>query len=365
MNLGKFNKLKSVSWSAFSNMTPEQKAPLFCHDNGWPYHVLISQQFDRRRLDRICDLATKTRKIAKTRGGMRFLQDLCAEKRAMLYFSQPSSRTFLSHYAACQIVGIKPAEVRDAHTSSEVKGESQEDSVRTFSSYFDIIIMRHPEGGFAERIAWMLSQTDRPVPVINAGSGKDQHPTQALLDIYTLQRSLEKRRGGLEGAKIAYVGDLLRGRTVRSLSMLLTHYPGVKQYFVAPKELQIGKDILDFLDRHNMPYEVTTNFESVIPEMDAIYMTRIQDEWDQPGEKSFDNSAYCFEPRHLDVLKQSAIIMHPLPRRKEIPVEFDSDPRAKYWRQVRNGMWIRAVLIMMIFDRDREIDRYYEDLVTE
>jgi aspartate carbamoyltransferase catalytic subunit len=365
MNLGKYNKLNAVSWEDFSRMTPEEKAPLFCHDNGWPYHVLIAQQFDRQRLDRICDLATKTRKIAKTRGGMKFLQDLCSEKRAMLYFSQPSSRTFLSHYAACQIVGIKPAEVRDAHTSSEIKGESQEDSVRTFSSYFDMIIMRHPEGGFAERIAWLLSHTDRPVPVINAGSGKDQHPTQAVLDVYTLSRSLEKRRGGLEGAKIAFVGDLLRGRTVRSLSMLLTHYPGVKQYFVAPPELQISPDILQFLDRHKMQYEITSDFESVMPEMDAVYMTRIQDEWDKPGEKSFDNSAYCFEPRHLGVLKESAIIMHPLPRRKEIPVEFDADPRAKYWRQVRNGMWVRAVLIMMIFDRDREIDRYFEDLTAE
>lgn len=361
------NPLRSVAWADFSAMSPEQKAPLFGTADGTPYHVLIAQQFDRKLLDRICDLATKTRRIAKTRGGMRFLQDLCSEKRAMLYFSQPSSRTFLSHYAACQIVGIKPAEVRDAHTSSEVKGESQEDSVRTFSSYFDMIIMRHPEGGFAEKIAWMLSQTDRPVPVMNAGSGKDQHPTQAVLDIYTLQRSLDKRRGGLglEGAKIAFVGDLLRGRTVRSLATLLRHYPGVKQYFVAPPELQIGKDILDFLDRNKMPYELTSNFESVIGEMDAIYMTRIQDEWDQPGEKSFDNSAYCLEPRHLKVLKEHAIIMHPLPRRKEIPVEFDADPRAKYWRQVRNGMWVRAVLILMIFDRDREIDRYYEDLMTE
>lgn len=365
MSLAKKNLLRNVSWEDFSRMSPEEKAPLFCHDNGWPYHVLIAQQFDRQRLDRICELTTKTRKIAKTKGGMRFLQDLCSEKRAMLYFSQPSSRTFLSHYAACQIVGIKPAEVRDAHTSSEIKGESQEDSVRTFSSYFDMIVMRHPEGGFAERIAWMLSHTDRPVPVINAGSGKDQHPTQAVLDIYTLSRSLEKRRGGLEGAQIAFVGDLLRGRTVRSLAMLLTHYPGVKMYFVAPDELQIGADILAFLRRHQMAYEVTSDFERVIPEADAIYMTRIQDEWDQPGEKSFDNSAFCLQPGHLAVLKESAIIMHPLPRRKEIPVEFDADPRSKYWRQVRNGMWIRAVLILMIFDRDREIDSYYEDLTTE
>lgn len=365
MSLRKDNPLRTVGWSDFVAMPPERKAPLFASADGRPYHVLMAQQFDRAMLDRVCDLATKTRRIAKTRGGMRFLQDLLSEKRAMLYFSQPSTRTFLSFYAACQIVGIKPAEVRDAHTSSEIKGESQEDSVRTFSSYFDMIIMRHPEGGFAERIAWMLSHTDRPVPVINAGAGKDQHPTQALLDIYTLRRSLEKRRGGLEGARIAFVGDLLRGRTVRSLSMLLAHYAGVKQYFVAPKQLQIGPDILDALTRLKVDFEITEKLDPVIPEVDAVYMTRIQDEWDQPGDKPFDNADYCLEARHLAVLKPEAIIMHPLPRRKEIAPEIDADPRAKYWRQVRNGMWVRAVLMLMVFDRDREVDRYYEDLMTE
>jgi len=283
----------------------------------------------------------------------------------MLYFAQPSTRTFLSFYAACQILGIKPAEVRDASTSSEIKGESQEDSVRTFSSYFDMIIMRHPVGGFAERIAWLLSQTDRPVPVVNAGSGKDQHPTQALLDIYTLQRSLEKRRGGLEGARIAFVGDLARGRTVRSLSLLLRHYPGVQQVFVAPPQLQIGDDILAKLDEAGMRYEVTSDFEPVVPTVDAIYMTRIQDEWDKPGEgAAIDTSRFHFTADHLKVLQPHAIIMHPLPRRQEIAPEVDGDPRAKYWRQVRNGMWVRAVLILMIFDREHEIDRYYDDLMS-
>lgn len=356
--------LRGLAWEHFRDLDAEQKGPLL-NRGGRPYHALIAQQFDRPLLDRIGELATKMRKIAKTRGGMKFLQDLLSEKRAMLYFAQPSTRTFLSFYAACQILGIQPAEVRDAHTSSEVKGESPEDSVRTFSSYFDMIIMRHPEGGFAERIAWLLSGTDRPVPVVNAGSGKDQHPTQALLDIYTLQRSLEKRRGGLEGARIAFVGDLLRGRTVRSLSLLLRHYPGVKQYFVAPEPLQIGSDILAKLDAAGMAYELTADFERVLPEVDAVYMTRIQDEWDQAGEsRAIDISRFHLRAEHLRVLRSDAIIMHPLPRRHEIAPEVDADPRAKYWRQVRNGMWVRAVLILMIFDRDREIDRYYEDLMS-
>ena len=354
--------LRSISWDAFQRLSPAEKAPLFSRGD-LPYHALLAQQFDRALLDRVNTVASQMRRIAKTRGGMRFLQDLLSEKRAMLYFSQPSTRTFLSFSAACQIVGMQTAEVRDANTSSEVKGESQEDSVRTFSSYFDLIIMRHPVGGFAEKIAWLLSHTDRPVPVINAGSGKDQHPTQALTDIYTLQRSLEKRRGGIEGARIAYVGDLLRGRTVRSLALLLTHYAGVKHYFVAPPGLQVGQDILDALDAQKVPYEVTDDFARVLPDVDAVYMTRIQDEWDQPGDKGrIDTSRFWLTPALLAQMKQEAIIMHPLPRRQEVPPEVDADPRAKYWRQVRNGMWIRATLLLMIFDRDREVNRYFADL---
>jgi aspartate carbamoyltransferase catalytic subunit len=357
------NPLKRISWTDFQNLMPEQKGPYFLREER-PYHVLAAQQFNRPMLERICDLTTKTRLIGKTKGGIHFLQELLSEKRAMLYFVQPSTRTFLSFYAACQILGIDPAEVRDTTTSSEVKGESPEDTVRTFSSYFDLIIMRHPVGGFAERIAWLLSNTNRPVPLVNAGSGKDQHPTQALLDIYTLQRSFESR-GGIEGKRIAFVGDLARGRTVRSLAALLLLYPGVCQYFVAPKELQIGDDIIAAIEKAGMGYEVCDNLERVIPEVDAIYMTRIQDEWDTSQEsRPIDTSHFHFTAKHLAMLKPDAVLLHPLPRRNEIDVEVDSDPRAIYWRQVRNGMWVRAALMVSIFDREGEIDRYYEDLVS-
>ncbi len=355
------NPLKSVSWEAFQKLETGEKGPYFLR-NGRPYHALVAQQFDRPTLDRLCELASRIRRIAKTRGGLLFLQDLLSEKRAMLYFAQPSTRTFLSFYAACQILGMDPAEVRDTTTSSELKGESPEDSVRTFSSYFDMIIMRHSVGGFAERIAWLLSNTERPVPVVNAGSGKDQHPTQALLDVYTLQRSFEKI-GGIEGKKIAYVGDLARGRTVRSLAWLLTQYRGVKQYFVAPEPLQIGADILELLRRAGMEFEVCCDFDRIIPEVDAIYMTRIQDEWDKAYEsQAINTSRFCFTAAHLEKLKQTAVLMHPLPRRQEIDPAVDSDPRAVYWRQVRNGMWIRAALILTIFERESEVDRYYHDL---
>lgn len=357
------NPLKSVPWDTFQKLATEEKGPYFLR-HGRPYHALVAQQFDRPTLDRLCEMAGRIRRIAKTRGGLLFLQDLLSEKRAMLYFAQPSTRTFLSFYAACQILGMHPAEVRDTATSSELKGESPEDSVRTFSSYFDMIIMRHSVGGFAERIAWLLSNTERPVPVVNAGSGKDQHPTQALLDIYTLQRSFEKI-GGIEGKKIAFVGDLARGRTVRSLAWLLTQYPGVKQYFVAPEPLQIGADILELLRKAGMEFEVCCDFEKIIPEVDAIYMTRIQDEWDKGHEsQAIDTSRFCFTAAHLEKLKQTAVLMHPLPRRKEIDPAVDSDHRAVYWRQVRNGMWIRAALILTIFERENEVDRYYQDLTS-
>lgn len=326
------------------------------------FHCLNVQQFSRAFLEEICDLADYIREIAKTKAGMEYLASTLNHKKAMLYFVQPSTRTFLSFYSACQILGIKCAEVRDPKTSSEVKGESEEDTVRTFSSYFDLIIMRHFRANFAEKIAYLLNETDHPVPVINAGSGKDQHPTQALLDIYTLRRGFV-HRGGVDQKKIAFVGDLLRGRTVRSLAGLLTLFTGVKQYFVAPAAYQIGEDILELLKSKGVSYELTDNFADVIPEVDAIYMTRLQDEWDTPEDKkaNINLDHFSFKKEHLKLLKPDAIIMHPLPRRQEISSEVDTDPRAAYWRQVRNGMWIRAALVAMIFQREPNILRYYLD----
>jgi len=356
----KRKRLDEISWEEFQKLKLEEKAPYFVQSNGRPYHVLIAQQFDRESLDNLCDLATRIRRIAKSKTGMDFLSDLLRHKRAMLDFSQPSSRTFLSFYASCQILGIKPAEVRDPSISSEMKGESREDTVRTFSSYFDMLIMRTPLQGFAEKMAWILSNTDRPVPIINAGSGKDQHPTQALLDIYTLQRSFEKF-GGLVNKHVVFCGDLARGRTVRSLSRLLTYYPHIVQTFAAPPHLQVGEDILKQLDECGVEYHVTNDFKSTIPDADAIYMTRIQDEWDsKPGESAcFKLADYSFSGDDLKRLSPRGVIMHPLPRRTEIDTACDNDPRAVYWRQMRNGMWIRSALIATIFGRDQEITHYY------
>ncbi len=325
------------------------------------YHCLNSRQFSRPFVEEACHLADMARIIGKTKAGMEFLSTVFNDKRAMLFFTQPSTRTFLSFFSACQILGMHCAEVRDSRTSSEVKGESEEDTLRTFSSFFDLIIMRHYEAGLAETIAALLDQTERPVPVINAGSGKDQHPTQALLDIYTLKRCFQDQ-GGIDGKSIAFVGDLLRGRTIRSLSLLLSKYNDVKMVFVAPPPFQAGRDILGSLEEEGVSYQLEENFESVIPRVDAIYMTRLQDEWDKEEHKisTIDMNRYSFQAHHLELLQPHAVLLHPLPRRQEIAPEVDGDPRAVYWRQVRNGMWIRVALLALIFQRQERIIEYFE-----
>ena len=352
------SKLTDISWDEFSKLSLEAKKNYLARTegDGMPYHTLFAQQFDRSLLERLCALANRIRFINKSKEGALYLKNVLAHKRAMLYFSQPSSRTFLSHLAACQILGITTGSVRDAATSSEFKGETKEDSIRTFSSYFDMIIMRSPEQGLAEKMAWELSNSDRPVPILNAGSGKDQHPTQALLDIYTLFRSFEKT-GGIDGKTVTFCGDLMRGRTVRSLSYLLTNFRNVRQVFVAPQELQVPADVVMILAKKGIDFEVMDDLRAAVKMSDAVYMTRIQDEWDTSKGASgkIDTSRFKFGAEELRLLKPTGALLHPLPRRDEIATCCDRDPRAMYWRQMRNGMWIRAALIAATFGFEREI----------
>ncbi|MEO1102204.1 MAG: aspartate carbamoyltransferase [Pseudomonadota bacterium] len=321
---------------------------------GPPRHILASAQFDRRFLDYLYTLTTTIRRFDKSREGLAYLQSLLPHKRAMLYFTQPSTRTFLSFQSACHILGVTASEIRDASTSSERKGESVEDSLRTFSSYVDLIIMRSPIPRLCERIATLLDATPRPVPIINAGSGPDEHPTQALLDIYTLSRSF-KDRGGIDGKTICFVGDLKRGRTVRSLARLMRNYTGVKLLFASPEAFRIAEDLRADLRAAGVEFEETRGFRDAIAAADAVYMTRIQDEYEGGGGGAGEYKDYHLRYEHLSLLKRDCAILHPLPRREELDPAIDQDARAKYWRQERNGMWVRVALITMLFGIDDRV----------
>jgi aspartate carbamoyltransferase catalytic subunit len=327
---------------------PTRTSPLF--------HVIDPRVFERPLLDELCSLATRVRMLAKTDEGARALRDLLPTRRAMLYFTQPSTRTFLSFNNACHILGMRTSEIRDPSTSSEVKGESFEDSIRTFSSYVDVIIMRTKESGRAALAARLMNGIPRPVPVINAGSGRDQHPTQALLDIYTLQRSFEAT-GGIDGKVIGMMGDLKRGRTVRSLCYLMKNYERVRLVFIAPEQFAMEPDVKAHLDEHGIPYTETTRLDEILPSLDAIYVTRMQTEWDTAAGESrgVDLSRFSIGTRELKLLKRDAIVMHPLPRGPEIDPAVDQDPRAMYWRQERNGMWMRVAVLIKIFGVEARI----------
>ena len=259
------------------------------------------------------------------------------------------------------MLGMKTSEIRNASVSSEVKGESDDDSLRTFSSYTDLIIVRHKGQDIAERAAWLLNtRTNRPVPVINGGSASDQHPTQAILDVYTLQRSFANQ-GGLDGKTILMCGDLKRGRTVRSLSYLMKNFEDIEIIYAAPQAFQMKEDVCSFLERHKIPFHIETEaLENVLSKADAIYMTRIQDEHDAIAGESdkTDSSMFKLSLSGMSKVRPNAVIMHPFPRRDEIDVAIDSDLRAMYWRQERNGMWTRAALIAYIFDVHDEILNY-------
>jgi aspartate carbamoyltransferase catalytic subunit len=330
--------------------------PVTSTDRQRLFHVLDPRQFSRADLDELCHLTTRVRGLAKTKEGARMLQTMLPHKRAMLYFTQPSTRTFLSFNNACHVLGIRTSEIRDPATSSEVKGESFEDSIRTFSSYVDIIIMRTWSEGMARTSAELMDRIRRRIPIVNAGSGKDQHPTQALLDIYTLERSFEPH-GGIDGKVIGFMGDLKRGRTVRSLAYLMENYTGVRLVFIAPDAFQIDDAITADLAAKGIAFDKSDRLHELLPELDAIYITRLQTEYDTASESgSFDHGRFHFGSRELELLKPAGTIMHPLPRGPELDPAVDVDPRAVYWRQERNGMWMRVALLMKIFGVEGEVD---------
>ncbi len=349
-------KLKDIDWNKFKNLPLKERAEYFNLD-GEPYHLIFAQQFTREYIDRLCKVANALRKVRRDESASMKVPLVAANLQASIYFGQSSTRTRRSFESACAALGIDSFLVQDATTSSQSKGETELDTIQTLVSYGEFLIMRHKEARLAEKASHHLARTNRPVPVINGGSGTDQHPTQALLDIYTLIYTFEEK-GGLDGKKVALVGDLKNGRTIKSLAYLLSLYEGVEIVFCAPDEFQILPDeqVLKDLDAAGVKYTYSGDFEEILKTSDAVYMTRIQDEYDETGktQKSFANE-YCLTPDKFDLVGPQTYILHPLPRRDEIHHAFDNDERALYWRQVRNGMWIRAAILIMLMGWDTKI----------
>lgn len=357
-------------------------------------HLILAAQLKPPLLENLRRLADRIRSMARHRESNLELKQLLAHKRAMLYFTQPSTRTFLSFMAACQILGIACNEVRDPKTSSEVKRESQMDSIRMFSSYFDVIIMRSPVASLAECCAYMMNDLEaqemRSVPTINAGSGSDEHPTQALLDMYTIQRTFDfdlssesdndrfqslKRQypeltDGPANKTYLFCGDIGRGRTVRSLATVLAQYPNQRMFFVSPEHEVLMLD--PALKRRLVDAGVQVHeFQSLDGKLDSVpileladclYMTRIQREHNSES-TSAEIAAIELEPfrlsrQRVDRMKGYAPIMHPFPRDsvvQEIPTEIDADRRVMYFRQARNGMWARAALLVHLLDAGEDL----------
>ncbi len=296
-------------------------------------HIIESQQFDREFLADLFQRAEGMAREGKTR-------DMAGMILASLFY-EPSTRTRFSFEAAMYRLGGNVITTENAREfSSLAKGESLEDTIHIISGYVDLIVMRHDEIGAAKRAAEISS-----VPIINGGDGAGQHPTQALLDLYTLHQRFKR----LDGLKVAMVGDLRYGRTVRSLAYLLSKYEGVELVFVAPAVCQMHEDIKAHLDRSGVAWREESDLEAVLPHMDCVYMTRIQKErFLDSREYETAHHAYRLTPDNVATMAQDAIVLHPLPRVGEIDPLVDRDPRALYFQQARNGLWIRMALIQYL-----------------
>ena len=267
--------------------------------------------------------------------------DVCAGKKLATLFFEPSTRTRLSFEAAMLDLGGKVLGFSDAQCSSSSKGESVADTIHVVSCYADIIAMRHPKEG-APRVASMHSE----VPVINAGDGGHNHPTQTLTDLLTISREL----GRLNNFTIGFCGDLKFGRTVHSLISALSRYTGIKIVLISPEELELPDYIQrDVIDKNGLESYKTTDLLEVMPQLDVLYMTRVQKErFFNEDDYLRLRDSYILTPDKLDTAKKDLKILHPLPRVNEISVKIDEDPRACYFKQVRNGKFIRMALILKL-----------------
>jgi aspartate carbamoyltransferase catalytic subunit len=297
-------------------------------------HLIESQQLSQDILFHLFEDADKMRQNIKK------YAHCLNEKILATLFYEPSTRTRLSFETAMLRLGGQVVSTENAKEfSSAIKGESMEDTIRVVSKYADCIVMRHYEEGMAKRASEVSD-----IPIINAGDGKGQHPTQALLDLYTIQREI----GKVQGIKIAMVGDLASGRTVRSLCYLLGKFSDNEVIFVSPENLKMKEDIKEYLNRHRIGFKEENNLNLVIPNVDIIYMTRIQKERISAEDYEKAKGKFVINEANLDLIRKEARILHPLPHVEEIslPIAIENnDPRVAYFRQAENGLYIRMALL--------------------
>lgn len=300
-------------------------------------HAVSVQQFkDKLLLDKLFESAAKmqTMPLGEYPKPLRNLT-------LATIFYEPSTRTRLSFETAIQNLGGHLITTENAgQFSSAIKGESLEDTIKVINAYADGIVLRHPEAGSA-KIASEVSS----VPIINAGDGAGEHPTQALLDLYSIHRV----KGSFDGLKIGLIGDLLNGRTVHSLLPLMSMYD-IELFLISPKSLELPKKYLAELDKQDIKYTVLNDWDTALGEIDVLYMTRVQKErFKLVEEYQKVKDDFIFTSKQLAKMKKDSIILHPLPRVNEITTDIDSDPRAQYFQQVRNGLFLRMALLDYIY----------------
>jgi aspartate carbamoyltransferase len=302
-------------------------------------NILSVKQFTRPDLEYIFSVAHEMRVMVERIGTF----DLLKGKILANLFYEPSTRTFASFMAAMQRLGGAVIPISEVRYSSVAKGESLPDTVRTLAAYADVIVIRHPEVGSAALAAQFAGK-----PVINAGDGVGEHPTQALLDVFTIKEEL----GRLDGLTVTMLGDLKYGRTVHSLARLLTRFDNIKLHYVSPDILRMPREVIEEVKEKGLPQEEHETLDDVLPETDVLYVTRVQRErFDNLEEYEKVKDAYVITAKTLEQAKDRMIVMHPLPRVNEIAMEVDKDPRAAYFRQMEYGLYVRMALLAMVLGK--------------
>jgi aspartate carbamoyltransferase len=302
--------------------------------------IISVKQFKREDLEYIFGVAHEMRGMVERVGTF----DLLKGKILANLFYEPSTRTSSSFTAAMERLGGSVIPINEVRYSSVSKGESLPDTIRTLECYADVIVLRHPETGSAAIAAKAARK-----PVINAGDGVGEHPTQALLDTFTIFEELNA--GNVDGMTVTMLGDLKYGRTVHSLARLLSLF-NVKINYVSPEILRMPKEVMDEVGEQGIAQAEYNSLETVLPETDVLYVTRVQKErFEDPAEYEKVKDAYVIDPAIMRAARQQMIVMHPLPRVGEISVDFDDDPRAAYFRQMEYGLYVRMALLAMVLGK--------------